>query len=69
MKTLRTQKTDKFSNVFSNSSGPHFVNRSKSIQRYYIRLPCTGPHKDRTFRMTILISVTGINKELALTVP
>lgn len=69
MKALRTQKKHQFSNMFSNSSGPSFISKSEGVQRYYIRLPCTGPHKDGTFRMTALISVPGANKELALTVP
>lgn len=68
MKTLRTQKNHQFSNMVSNSSGPPFINKSEGVQRYYIRLPYTGPHKDGTSRMTALISVTGANEELALTV-
>lgn len=69
MKALRTQKNHQFSNIFSNYSGLHFINRSAGAQRYYIRLPGTDPHMYRAFRMTTLISVTGAIKELALTVP
>lgn len=69
MKALRTQKKHQFSNISSNSSGLHFINRSAGVQRYNIRLPCTDPHMDGTFRMTTVISVTGANEELALTVP
>lgn len=68
MKALRTQKNHWFSNMFSNSSGPPFIKKSEGVQRCYIRCPYTGPHKDGTFRMTALISVTGANEELALTV-
>lgn len=68
MKALRTQKKPQFSNMFSISSGPPFISKSASVQRYYIRLPYTGPHKDGTFIKTALISVTGANEELAQTV-